>query len=130
MRLSTTLIKNFINVNVWETTDTLFVREGQSNDLYFQLVDLDRGSKRYISPTAVGSLSLKATFYSIDGQNTFEITGTCVSADDKSLWKISLTDAQLPSSGAVRFEFIEGSTTYKFIVQQVIATELLAQGSC
>ena len=42
MRLNAKILKNVVNVNQWEYTNQAHVQEGQINEIYLQLVDLDK----------------------------------------------------------------------------------------
>lgn len=127
MRLTSKIIKNYVNLNAWEYSDMAYVREGEANTVYFQLVDLDRGI-RYLSPES--TLSINVVFPSIRSDRVFTVAATQVSPDDKSIWKVFLTPTQLPASGPMKFEFTENAAVKKWVVYHTLSVELLAAGSC
>lgn len=140
MRLSAKILKNVANVNTWEYANQASVQEGQANEIYVQLVDLDKvpGSDksvalpdnpmRYIPQgTTVGA---EATFPSIDDAQELVIVGTQPFADDKSIWKFSLTSSQLPKSGNFKIKLTEDGVDKYILVKSGISTSLLSVGSC
>lgn len=131
MRLSAKAITNFANINQFDFGNQWTVRAGDSNDLYFQLVDLDQGDLRYMA--GVGSsnqpTSIVVTFPSIDDTAVINVSAI-QDPNDKSIWKIPLGPNQKPNSGQVRFAVSEGSTIRRFAVLNLISVEYPENGSC
>ena len=146
MRLNARILKNVANVNNWEYGDTVYVQEGQSNDFYIQLVDLDMtpvegdsGSlpehpMRYLPQGT--AISLEVTFPALraesddDGAEQFDVAATQPFTDDSSIWKVSLASDQTPKSGNINVSLTVDSNTYRFLITQAIQTSVLNVGSC
>lgn len=133
MRLSAKVIKNYANINSFDYGNEWVIRAGEPNTLYFQLVDLDQDGLRYMSGAGVSNqpASVSVNFPSIDDDAVLDIAATLADAADGSIWKISLSDAQVPSSGNVVISVTEGAVTRKFGVLNMISVEHPGNdGSC
>lgn len=121
MRISAKALIPFNNVNSYSTANQWQIRSGEPNTLYFQLVDLDQDSLRYIA--GVGSAAgVQVIFPSIDDNAVITATAT-VNANDPSIWSVSLSSVQSPFSGNVQFVVTEGSVTRRFNVVNMISVE-------
>jgi hypothetical protein len=142
MRLSAKILKNVNNVNSWVYTNQAFFSEGQSNDLFIQLVDLDQSVDvyneksqafpqtpiRYMSLAVVSGL--EATFPSLEDESVIVVAGTQPFPQDKSIWKISLSDSQTPSSGTVEFKLTEDGVSRSFKVKAAVSVDGSDIGGC
>lgn len=140
MRLSTKILKNVANVNNWQYSNQASVQEGQANEIYVQLVDLDKvpGSDkssvlpdnpmRYLPQGVVNAL--EATFPSIDDADELVIAATQPFADDKSIWKITLSSTQLPKSGNFKLKLTEDGVDKFILVKNGVSVDLLNVGGC
>lgn len=141
MKLSAKILKNVIDINHFQYASEAVIVEGQSNDIYIQLIDKGWSLNpkkehgvflehpiRYISQATV--IAVKANFFSIDDSQEFEITATQPFSDDKSIYKISLTSSQIPNAGNFKITLTEDSIDKVFIVKQGIVLELINDGSC
>lgn len=140
MRLSAKILKNVANVNNWQYSSQASVQEGQANDIYVQLVDLDKahGTEksaafpenplRYIPQGAV--IALTATFPSIDDAAELVIVASQPFADDKSIWKITLSSTQLPKSGNFKLKLTEDGVDKFILVKNGVSVDLLNIGGC
>ena len=129
MRLSVKMLENVINVNNFNHVSQVYLQAGQINEFYFQLVDLNKDpSLRYLSQAT--SMSVSVHFDSIDDAQAFDVSATKPFTDDKSIWKIALTAAQVPKSGAIKVTVTEDSVVKSFIVKAAISVELTEIGSC
>lgn len=140
MRLNVKILKNVANVNHWQYANQASLQEGQSNEIYVQLVDYDmiagndksvslpENPLRYIPQGTV--VTLQATFPSINDAEQFTINGTQPFADDKSIWKFSLTANQLPRSGNFKLVLTEDGNPKNIIGKDSIKVSLLNVGSC
>lgn len=142
MRLSGKILKNVVDVNHFQQANQAYIAEGQPNDIYIQLIDLDWSTKatpeqspafvqypiRYISQAS--SISVKAKFLNIDDDQEFEITATQPFADDKSIFKFALTSSQTPSAGNMIVTVTEDGVDKSFVITQAIQVDLLNKGSC
>lgn len=138
MRLSAKMIKNVEHVNNFQYTDEVEIQEGNENEFYFQLVDLDKvplaeDSKvlpdlplRYMSEDG----SLVVEFDSLFDDETFEVAATQPFALDSSIWKVTLTEDQVPKTGNMVFRFTENSKTKRVSVRNVIRVTLEDLGGC
>lgn len=140
MRLNAKLLKNVANVNQWQYANQASVQEGQVNEIYIQLVDLDKMPGidkssvlpdfplRYIPQGAV--IAVQATFPSIDDDLEFSVLGTQPFVDDKSIWKFSLSNTQLPKSGNFKVKITEDGVDKFILVKNGISVDLLNIGGC
>lgn len=140
MRLSAKILKNVIDINHFQHSNQSIVSEGQANDIYIQLIDLDWSTKaspeqssafpqypiRYISGATV--LQVKATFLAIDDDEEFEIIASQPFTDDKSIFKFSLTNDQIPNSGNLLITVTEDGSERSLVIQNGISVDLLNRG--
>lgn len=118
MQLSTVFLQRVVNVNSWATQTQWSATEGNVNTLYFQIVDLEEGGIRYL--TQATAYSVSAIFPSICDDMQYTIVATQPFADDKSIWKVILTNLQVPHSGNVQFSITEDTvTTYWFALNGI-----------
>jgi hypothetical protein len=127
VRLSAKPVINYQNNNSFDYASEWNIRQGESNTLYFQLVDLDQAGLRYMPQSGT---SVSVIFPSLNTNNTLTITAIQASADDKSIWKVDLTANQIPSTGNVNFTIVESGNTKRFSLLQGIVVESLNQGGC
>lgn len=128
MKLSAKFLKNVTDVNCFQYVSQWDIAEGSAQSLYFQVIDKHKEDNRYI--TQATAYSIDVSFLSVDDDSIITIAATQPFADDKSIWKVDLTAAQVPNSGAVDFSLTEDAVVSKFKVGQAIVVELLANGSC
>lgn len=141
MRLNAKALKNVSSVNQWEYANEAHAQEGQVNDIYIQLVDLDKTPAidksvalpdyplRYM-PQYTTSVALEATFDSLDDSAKLSVLGSQPFAQDPSIWKFTLSASQTPRSGNITFKLtLDGSDKF-FIAHSAIAVETLEIGSC
>lgn len=127
MRLYAKAIIAYNTINSFKYGNQWTIRSEEPNTLYFQIVDLDQDSLRYIGSNAI----VTVTFPSIDDDAEIEVTASLVNAADGSLFKIELTDEQTPASGNVRFAVEEGSITRRFTALAMMSVETTNEnGSC
>jgi hypothetical protein len=159
MRISAKAIINYTDTNHFAYADQWIVRAGDSNTLYFQLVDLDQAGLRYMPgvslinqpvnltvtfPTNAASLytfnantnggfvpfGSTVTFPVLDQSQVFTVTAVQASSFDPSIWSVSFSSLQTPNSGNVQFTLIEGTNVRKFFVTNLIDVEHLNSGNC
>lgn len=155
MRLTSTPIINFSNINNFQTSSQWIIRASDPNTLYFQLFDLDNMSQPPYVPmnsgffnaaiqtspqrfiAGVGSsnqpVSMTITFPSLDPTNILTFTATS-DPNDASVWSFSLpgyaNTALGPASGNVMFSLTQGIKTWTWTVVNMLAVEMTNQGSC
>lgn len=142
MRLGAKVVKNYANINNFSYANQWEIRSAEANSLYFQLVDLDMvdcSSKqplRYI-PTPAGNPSpppaaptVSVTFPSIDDANQLTIAAVQVDTQDGSLWRVDLTNLQIPSSGNVVFTVTDNGVTRKFSMLNFLTVENPGNDGC
>lgn len=155
MRLTSTSIIKFSNINDFHTASQWMIRASDPSTQYFQLFDLDNTStspynalnsgffnaaiqsspQRYIA--GVGSsnqpATMTVTFPSLDPTLTLTYSAT-QDPNDGSVWHFDLpgyaSAGVAPSSGNVIFSLTQGSKTMTWVVQNMIAVEMTNQGSC
>jgi PDZ domain-containing secreted protein len=129
MKLSAKLLKNVANVNCFEYADQWDISEGSAQRLHFQIIDKLKSDIRYLSQATVLN-EVTVTFLSIDDDSQITKTAVQAFADDKSIWYIDLTAAEVPNSGAVKFSIEEDGVVSYFKVSQAIVVDLLNDGGC
>lgn len=151
MRLSANFVVNYANVNQFAFQDQWKIRAGDPVTLYFQVVDLDQNQYSLQSTSLLGGTnnataalrymvgigsgntpaSIIVTMPSIDNSKVLQFIATQADPADASLWKFVIAPTQVPSSGNVNFQVIEGSNKRTFSKMNAIAVELPgADGSC
>ncbi len=142
MKLNARIMKNIVDLNHWQHADVAHIAEGESNDIYIQLVDKDWSTKpspeksgafvefpiRYISKAT--TITVTAKFLSIDDALGFEIEATQPFAEDKSIFKFSLTSSQIPNAGNLVISVDEDGNVKTFVIKQAIEVDLINAGSC
>jgi hypothetical protein len=133
MRLSAKILRNVANVNHFGYTDQATIVEGSSNEFHLQLVDLDKltyGKDSEALPDhplrympAAGA-TLTATFSSLFEDEEFQISASQPFVDDKSIWRVELTDEQLPKTGNLVLTLVENGNNKRFVVRFAINVEL------
>ena len=153
MRLSCKAIIVYNSPNSYVTGNQWVVRAGDSNTLYFQVVDLDQGPAtpiagvpyssyplagntglRYLvglDLVAPATASIQVTFPSIDPTKSVVLAATQVTPADSSLWSVTIPSAAQPAGGNVMFAVTEGTNTRSFSVLNLIGVEFSNNdGSC
>jgi hypothetical protein len=128
MKLSVKFLKNVENVNNFQYIKQWEISEGSDHDLYFQVIDKLKEDLRYMSQDP--DVEMKVQFQGLDSDSPIEKEATQPFVDDKSIWKITLSDTETPNSGAVRFAITENEKTKTFNVEQAIVVDLLNFGGC
>lgn len=140
MRLSAKIIRSVSGVNHWEYATEAFIQEGQVNEIYFQLVDLDKTHYleksrslpdfplRYIPQGTV--VEVEAEFPALIDDEVITIVATQPFLDDKSIWKVTFAEDQVPSSGNFIIRLTEDGATKTFLTRNTLRVELLEVGGC
>jgi hypothetical protein len=134
MRLSANIIVNYANVNQFAFAEEQWkIRAGDPNKLYFQVIDLDQASLRYM--VGIGAenqpYQIVVTCPSIDNSKVLQFIAQQADPADSSVWFIQLAPTQIPSSGNVMFTVSEGFSTRNFRLVNAMHVELPgADGSC
>ena len=155
MRLSSTAIINFSNINNFQQASQWTIRASDPNTLYYQLVDLDNTGpspyapanggffnaaiqqlpQRYIAGIGDSNqpVSMTITFPSLFPSNKLVFIAN-QDPNDGSVWSFSLpgytNTAMAPASGNVIFTLTQGINVYTWTVKNMIAVEMTNQGSC
>ena len=116
-----------ITKTAFDKVDEAHVSEGQSNTVYFQIIN---ESKHIRYMTQASSYSVFAIFPNINSAEELEIAAIQPFIDDKSIWKVELSADQIPSSGSFIVKMIEDGVERKFKAVQSIVVELLSDGGC
>jgi hypothetical protein len=139
MRLSAKMLKNVSSVNHFQYEDQAYLVEGQTNEIYFQLVDLDKltyGKDSEALPDhplrymPASGATLEASFDSLYDEEKFTKSATQPFTQDPSIWKIELTEEELPKTGNFSFVLTEGSSKKKVVVRFAINVQLNDVGGC
>jgi hypothetical protein len=128
VRLNASPLKNYQNINSFQKASEWTIRLDEPNTLRFQLVDQDQENLRYIPTGTV--VTVQVIFPALNPANVITKTATSVSALDPSLWAVTLTELEKPSSGNVQFVITEDGVTRRFVLLQGLAVEMFNQGGC
>lgn len=148
MRLSAVPLINFQGVNSFCSANQWIIRNGDSNTLYFQLVDLDQtcgpsapgnscgggcgGSslQRYVAGVGTQNqpCSMIVTFSSIDSTMVNQITAV-QNPNDGSIWSVTINSNQCVFGGAVFFSLTQGNNVNNFSVLNMLCVEYVNAGS-
>lgn len=121
VRLYAKPIKNFANINQFDYATEWFIRNGEENILYFQLVDQDQDGLRYIPTDA--SYSVNVTFPSLDDAGIITKVASQANALDRSIWSVSLLDTDKVFSGNVKISLTEGGVTKNLVLFDGLSVE-------
>lgn len=131
MMLSAKMLKNVDSLNAWASTEQWVVRNnegvGENVSLYFQLVDLDRESIRYIASTGA---TMQVTFPNLDDSLVITVNASNPFPEDRSIWKVDLLSTQMPSSGNVKFSITESGNTKTFSAFNAIQVQKVNSECC
>lgn len=154
MNLTALPIKSWCDVNMYVLGNEWNVEAGDSNRLYFQIVDTDQAIQNNIqgfgiftgtSPAGttaglrylvgIGSSNqpygVTVSFPSIDTCNYLTLTAHQADPNDSSIWYVDLASNQIPGSGNVLFAVQQGLTTKRFSVTNMISVnDPTSNGSC
>ena len=118
MKIYIKALKNVDNINSWQYSSQSTVYSGQTNDLYFQIVDRDRAdSTRYIP---VSGATCSIYFPNLDNAKKLTIQASQPFAQDSSIWKVTVAANQNVSSGNVVFNLTENSITKSYVIDGFI----------
>jgi hypothetical protein len=114
-RLSAKPILNYQNVNSFKYGNQWSVSAGDSDTLYYQLVDLDQCGLRYIAGECTNGVpaAMRVTFPSCDNAQAFTLVASQVACDG-SIWSITIPSTSTPHSGNVIFQLYEGNSLKSF----------------
>jgi hypothetical protein len=128
MKVYIKALKNVDNVNSWSYSSTATSYQGQSNSIYFQIVDKDRvDSSRYI-PASGTTCSIY--FPNLDNAKKLTIQASQPFPQDSSIWMVSIASNQNISSGNVVFNLTENSITRSFVIDSFITVNNSLVGLC
>lgn len=147
MRLSANFIVNYASINQFAFQNQWQIRAGDPVSLYFQLIDLDQGLSgcgcngsvngsglRYLAGIGLVSPAVPqivVSFPSIDNSKVLQFIATQADPNDSSIWRIDIAPTQVPGSGNVMFQIIEGTATRTFKKMNGMSVELAgSDGSC
>lgn len=134
LMLSARILTNVGSVNLFDYAENLSVSQGDTFDLYFQVINLDQdksikgfvpGGRRYVSATGA---TLQASLENLD--DAASLTRVCVQPfpGDLSIWKMSiLSSDHLRGTTGLSFTLTEGSKISK---GRIDAAVLVSGGSC
>ena len=99
--------------------EQIFLREGEK---YIPMV------KGYLSQAA--AVAVEVTFPAVDDDAVIVAVAAQPYSDDKSIWKVTLSASQTPSSGAVQIKLTEDGVDKYFNVAAAVEVHLLNDGGC
>lgn len=140
MRLSAKMLKNVSSVNHFEYSSTSFLSEGGTNDIYFQLVDLDKVYYPAVDTSAlpnnpvrympITGATVGVIFDSLFDDAEITLAASQPFAQDPSIWKVTLAADEIPASGNFIFSLTEGASVKRAVVKNALNVSLNEVGSC
>jgi hypothetical protein len=154
MNLTAKPIITFNNVNSYVFGNQWIINNGNTQTLYFQLVDMDQaiqGNSNFIGiftgippvgTTAglryllgVGSQNqpyqVQVTFPSIDNNQRLTVTATQADVNDSSIWYVTLAPNMIVGGGNVQFTIYQGSSIMRFSTLDILNVIFpLSNGMC
>lgn len=146
MRLTAKILKNVSSVNHWDYANQAYIFEGQINEMYFQIVDLDKTPLidksvafpefplRYMPTGAAVSLSVTFPALRNDptdaGAEEIVVAASQPFPQDPSIWKLTLSSSQTPKTGNIQITLTEDGAEKTFLSISAIAVEPLKHGGC
>ena len=129
-RLSARPIVNFQNINSFKYANQWEMSAGSNIQLYFQFIDLDQCGLRQIIGLGVSNQpdAEKVIFPSIDCSEKFALSAT-QDPNDGSVWSVIIPYTNVPQTGAVQFQVVQGSNSQTFAVQQMLIVNYPNDGS-
>lgn len=133
MLLGAVMLKAVQNVNSYQRSTQVTIRQANPTTIYFQLVDLDQQDPygqplRYIP--ASGS-SLTVTLNSINSANVISrIAAQPYSSDDRSIFSFNLLSTDRPSSGNFDISLSESGSIYTTSIANGVIVWTTNQGMC
>lgn len=120
-RLSAKPLVNFQNINSFKYANQWNINAGNSNVLYFQLVDLDQCGLRHLAGIGTSNQpdAVRVTFPSIDNAQVLTFLAT-QDSNDSSVFSITIPFTNTPCGGNVVFQVFEGNNIQSFTVLQMI----------
>jgi hypothetical protein len=113
MLLGAVILKNVQNVNSFQRSSQVTVRQGNPTTVYFQLVDLEQKDEygqplRYVPSSGA---TLTATINAMNQVHVISrVAAQPYSSDDRSVWSLTLSASDRPASGNLDLQLTEGST--------------------
>ena len=132
MLLGAVMLKAVQNVNSFQRSTQVTIRQANPTTLYFQLVDLDQTDSfgqplRYIP--ASGS-SVTVTLNSINSANVISRIAGQPYSDDRSIFSFNLLSTDRPSSGNFDISLSEGGSIFTTSVANGLIVWTTNQGMC
>jgi hypothetical protein len=118
------LLTNVGSVNLYDVVDQVSLRQGNPDSVYLRLWQSDKDD-RYI-PATGASLTVNFLRSNSVGQTpvnqTVSVPATNPYADDRSIWRVDLTNLQVNSiiSGRIQFLLVENAVGKLFFVKEAI----------
>lgn len=133
MRLNGKFLKNVAGVNHFEYSDEAHIQEGQINEFYLQLFDIDKeiGDDCYLRYIPIGTLvTLSLQSPSVDDSKIVTLSGAQPFPQDLSIWKFTVPSSSVPNSGSVNVVLTIDGVVSKFVIQNALQVSLLNNGGC
>ena len=127
------MLKNVQNVNSFEYSEQVKLRQGNASVIYFQLADQDQiGSDgrplRYMPESGA---SVSVTFSSITTAYTVTKTATQPYSNDTSIWCVSINTTDRIAQGNMTFQLTESSAGVRTgMILNAIVVESLNTSFC
>lgn len=128
MKIYIRALKNVDSVNAWAYQASASSYQGQSNDVYFQIVNKDRGEYFRYMPASGATCSI--FFPNLDNDKKITIQAVQPFPQDSSIWMVTIASNQNVSTGNVVFNLTENSITKSFVIESFITSISSNIGSC
>lgn len=131
MRLGVQMLDSFAQLNSFQKKETVELAQGETVDLYFQLIDKDQSGLRYV-PAAGATVFVEIPRFSevfptmLNQRSTMDFSVRRFASQafslDSSIWKLSLaaTDTANMMSSNIRVTVTEGSVVKIALLPQAL----------
>lgn len=136
MKLGLTMVDNVPTLNNLKYINQLSVTQGETADLYFQLIDVDtkdqknQWGNRYMPASGA---TLQVVIKSVNDANTLTKTATMAfPSDDRSIWKISLSSTDTSNMAGINLQgtLTEGASIKIFNASNVLSVSNVNSFQC
>ena len=126
MKLALIALKNYNNVNSFDTCTEISLQQGNPTILYFQIVDLDQSGDdgKYFRFVPSSNAIMSVVLNNIDTNKIVTKVATMSAAsDDKSIWNISILTTDSFTKNSIEAFLTTSGTTYKIYFESEISQQ-------
>lgn len=128
MKIYIRALKNVDSVNAWNYQSQSHVYALQTNTIYFQVVNKDRGDYFRYMPSSDAACSIY--FPNLDNAKKLTIPASQPFPQDPSIWMVTIASNQNVSTGNVVFNLTEAGITKSFSIDSFLVVDSSLVGQC